>query len=65
MTAAALRVLSLMRTGSRSRIGLCAVCHRTIADEESRTRLPDGTSIHRDCSTYRMRQRQMVARRFR
>jgi hypothetical protein len=60
----AVRVLELMRS-RRGSLGTCAVCGRAVEQRDERLRLPRGGYAHRRCSTYRMRQRELIARRLR
>lgn len=59
------RVLDLIRSGGRASLGACVVCGRPVTQRDERLRLPHGGHAHRRCSTYRMRQRELIARRLR
>ncbi len=46
-------------TGRRGR-DRCMVCHRKVAADEPRTRLPGGGYVHGACATYSMRSRPLA-----
>jgi len=47
---------------SRNELGFCAVCGDTVSKRDPVTRLRGGDLVHRDCATYRIRERR--SRRF-
>jgi hypothetical protein len=46
-------------TGRAGASDRCIVCHHAVAAEDPRVRLPGGGYVHRGCSTYSMRARQL------
>jgi hypothetical protein len=66
MPTIATRVLSLIRDRRETdELGHCLVCRRRVGSSDERLRVRAGGYVHRGCSTYRMRQRELVQRRLR
>lgn len=66
MPTIATRVLSLIRDRREpDELGHCLVCRRRVGSRDERLRVRSGSYVHRGCSTYSMRQRELVQRRLR